>query len=102
MRRSLFATVLMCVAALSFCLSIEAAQQPAKIKALLITGDDVSVHPWREISETTREILVNSGKFEVKVCEDPLILESETALKAYDVIVFTIYSRSIAIPSGQA
>ncbi|MFH1718368.1 MAG: ThuA domain-containing protein, partial [Planctomycetota bacterium] len=47
-------------------------------------------------------ILVNSGKFEVKVCEDPLILESETALKAYDVIVFTIYSRSIAIPSGQA
>jgi type 1 glutamine amidotransferase len=70
-----------------------AAQKPASIKVLLITGDDVSAHPWREISETTREILVGSGKFDVRVCEDPLILESATALKNYDVIVFTIYAQ---------
>jgi len=58
------------------------------------------VHPWREMSETTREILVKTGRFDVKVCEDPHILESETALKGYDVIVFTIYTRP-TIP-GQA
>jgi type 1 glutamine amidotransferase len=69
---------------------------------LLITGDDASAHNWREMSETTREILVGSGKFDVKVCEDPLILESQTALKAYDVIVFTIYSQRVAVISDQA
>ncbi len=102
MRRTFLAAVLMFVAVVGFCFPVGAAQQPAKIKALIITGDDVSVHPWREISETTREILVNSGKFDVKVCEDPLILESKTALDSYDVIVFLIYSRSIDIPSVEA
>jgi type 1 glutamine amidotransferase len=87
---------------LSFCIAGGAARKPAQIRALLITGDDVSAHPWREISETTREILVNSGKFDVKVCEDPWILESEAALKQYDVIVFTICSRRISEISGQA
>jgi type 1 glutamine amidotransferase len=81
---------------------VTGAEKPAPIKALLITGDDVAVHPWREISETTREILVKSGRFDVKVCEDPWILESENALKQYDVIVFTIYSRRISEISEQA
>ena len=102
MRRSTFVLVLMCIVALSLCIAAEAARRPAKIRALLITGDDVSAHPWRVISETTREVLVASGKFDVRVCEDPLILESETALKAYDVIVFTIYSRRIPMIPEQA
>jgi len=102
MRRTFLAAVLMCLAVVGFCFHVEAAQQPAKIKALIITGDDVGVHPWREMSETTREILVNSGKFDVKVCEDPLILESKTSLDSYDVIVFLIFSRSIATLPGQA
>jgi type 1 glutamine amidotransferase len=92
----------MCIVVPVFCTTAEAARKPAKIKALLITGDDVGGHPWREMSETTRGILVKSGRFDVKVCEDPHILESETALKAYDVIVFTIYSRRVAMLPGQA
>jgi len=92
----------MCIVAVSLCIAGNAAEKPAQIKALLITGDDVSAHPWREISETTREILVKSGKFDVKVCEDPLILESATALNAYDVIVFTICSRRLAELPAQA
>jgi len=84
-----------------FGVAVDAAREPGKIKVLLITGDDVGAHNWREISETTREILVASKKFDVKVCEDPLILESETALKGYDVIVFTIYARSMPMPSEQ-
>ncbi|OHB69084.1 MAG: hypothetical protein A2V70_19820 [Planctomycetes bacterium RBG_13_63_9] len=79
-----------------------AADSPRKIRALLITGDDVGAHPWREISEATREVLVSSGRFDVKVCEDPLILESETSLRAYDVIVFTIYNQSVPEITGQA
>ena len=82
-----------------------AADAPAKkkVQVLLITGDDVApFHLWREISEATREALVASGRFDVKVCEDPLILESETALRAYDVIVFTPFARSTPTIPGKA
>ena len=99
MRRLICVLALACIVVVG---SLVAAEEPAKIKVLLITGDDVGAHPWREISETTREILVASKKFDVKVCEDPLILESQAALKAYDVIVFTIYARSMPMPPKQA
>jgi uncharacterized protein len=102
MRQSICVWVLLGVVATSSGMAAEAGTQPALIKALLITGDDVSAHPWREISESTREILVNSGRFDVKVCEDPWILESQNALKAYDVIVFTIYSQRVPVISDQA
>jgi len=93
MQRLMKVLVLVALVAVLFCLGAAAPKKPAPIKVLLITGDDVGAHPWREISETTREILVGSGKFDVKVSEDPLILESATALKNYDVIVFTIYAQ---------
>lgn len=102
MRRSVFVIAIICIVALSFTSKVNAAETPAPISVLLITGDDVDVHPWREMSETTREILVKTEKFDVRVCEDPYILESETALKAYDVIVFTIFSRRVSMLPGQA
>jgi type 1 glutamine amidotransferase len=83
-----------------------AADAPAtkKIQVLLSTGDDVApAHLWREISEATREALVSSGRFDVKVCEDPLILESATALRACDVIVFTLFNfRSVPMITPKA
>lgn len=93
MRRLVLALVCVCLAVSVFCGTADAADKPAKIKALIITGADVSVHPWREMSETTREILVKTGRFDVKVCEDPHILESAAALERYDVIVFLIYTK---------
>jgi len=102
MQPSLRVVVLLAVVAMMFCMGANAPQKPTPIKVLLITGDDVSAHPWREISETTREILVSSGKFDVKVSEDPLILESATALKNYDVIVFSIYAQKLGELPAQA
>jgi hypothetical protein len=106
MRRLQVILVAMCVLALALAGASYAAQGPAKappkIKVLLITGDDVSAHNWREISEATRKALVDSGRFDVKVCEDPLILESASALKAYNVIVFTIYTAKTPVISAQA
>ncbi|MGE5295488.1 MAG: ThuA domain-containing protein [Solirubrobacterales bacterium] len=99
--RSMKVVALLAMVALVFCMGAEPAK-PTPIKVLLITGDDVGAHPWREMSETTREILVNSGKFDVKVVEDPLILESQTALKNYDVIAFLIYSAKMPELPGQA
>jgi len=78
----------------------QSAESPAKIQALLITGDDVApAHDWREISGATRDVLVATERFDVRVCEDPLILESATALEAYDVIVFTMFNRSLPMLS---
>jgi type 1 glutamine amidotransferase len=64
----------------------------AKIKVLVITGDDVGPHPWREVSQATRQVLMDAGKFEVKVCEDPGVLESAASLKRYDVIYLAMYN----------
>jgi len=102
MRRSISILVLTALVVLGFSVAANAAERPAKIRVLLLSGDDVSAHPWREISETTREILAAAGKFDVKVCEDPLILESATALKDYDMIVMTIYSQRRPVLPGQA
>jgi len=88
-------TLLHLILALS-CLGTVAtrAAEPAiqKINVLLITGEDVGVHPWREMSEATREVLVAGGKFDVKVAEDPLVLESASLLKKYDLIFLSYYN----------
>lgn len=80
------------LALLACCGLAMAADQPAKVKVLLITGDDVGAHKWREMSEATRGVLVKAGKFDVKVCEDLQILDSAAALKPYDVILFMTYT----------
>jgi uncharacterized protein len=74
----------------------------AKIRVLIITGDDVGVHKWRETTEATREVLTAAGKFDVKVSEEPLILESAAALKNYDLIFLNYYNSKNQPLSDQA
>jgi uncharacterized protein len=71
-----------------------AADAPAKIKTLIITGDDVAVHNWKETTAAIRKILLDSGRFEVVVSEDLKPLESADGLKSYDVIVLNRYNRT--------
>lgn len=69
------------------------AAEPAKIKVLLVTGDDVSpAHNWREVSAATRDILAGSGKFDVKVSEDAGVLESKASLDRYDLVFLAMYN----------
>ena len=72
--------------------SSPAAPAAKKINVLLITGEDVGVHPWYEVSQAIRETLLASGKFNVRICEDPGILESANTLKRYDVIFLHYYN----------
>jgi len=66
----------------------------AKIRVLLVTGDDAAPsHNWKEMAEATRDVLVDSGKFEVKVSEEMNVLESNTLRKDYDLIFLTRYNR---------
>jgi hypothetical protein len=100
-----FALVLALIGAIavSSCFVAEAAPKAKPVRVLLIAGDDVApYHDWREISEKTREALVASERFVVRVSEDPLILESKAALKQYDVIALTLFNSSTPTLSGQA
>jgi type 1 glutamine amidotransferase len=72
-----------------------AADAPPKLKVLLVTGDDVGVHPWFEVSQAIREALLATGKFEVKVSEDPGIFESANTLKAYDAVFLHFYNAKL-------
>ena len=71
-----------------------AADQAPKIKVLLVTGDDVAVHPWREVSQALRETLVSSGKFDVTICEDAGVLDSARSLGRYDLVFLHMYNQS--------
>ncbi len=64
-----------------------------KIKVLIITGDDVPVHNWKETTAATRKILLDSGRFDVAVSEDLKPLEAADGLKPYDVVVLNRYNR---------
>jgi type 1 glutamine amidotransferase len=70
-----------------------AAEAPAKIKVLLVTGDDVQpAHNWREVSQALRETLIASGRFDVRVCEDAGVLDSAATLGRYDLVFLAMYN----------
>jgi len=91
MRRAIAALI---IGAMALSAAVAAAPQPKtkKIKTLIITGRDVPVHEWRKTTPALRKLLEATGKFEVYVSEDPAILESENALKKYDLIVLNYYN----------
>ncbi len=72
----------------------------------IVNGREIDEYFGRKVLQTVAlmpfETTHTSGKFDVKVSEDPLILESETALKNYDIIVFTIYAQKLGELPGQA
>ncbi len=74
--------------------SARAEEAGGKIKALIITGEDVSAHNWKETTPAVRKILLDSGRFDVTVSENLQPLESADALKAYDVIVLMRCNRT--------
>ena len=70
-----------------------AGEPPAKIKVLLVTGDDVQpAHDWPTVSQALKETLVSSGKFEVRVCEDAGVLDSAPTLSRYDLVLLAMYN----------
>jgi len=68
------------------------AEDAAKIKSLLITGDDVKPHPWKETSAASKDILTATGKFDVTVVEDLEILGKKDELQKFDLIVYMRYN----------
>ena len=85
-------TVLALLATTAFTFLGRAADGPRKIQVLLITGDDVGVHPWPVVSKAIKDMLVAGGRFEVRVCEDPGVLDSAASLARYDLVFLDFYN----------
>src|SRR5258706_2243447 len=77
-------------------LSAQTPPAPSKIQVLIITGQDK--HPWRETTPYLREILAQTGRFEVRVTEEFRHGNLET-LAPYDVVVLNYSDEKLDIPS---
>lgn len=77
---------------LAACLALAAAPAlPAQggkpLRALLVTGQtDLPYHDWTKTTPVLRGILANTGRFEVRLTEEPRGISAE-ALAGYDVLV---------------
>ena len=68
------------------------AAEAGKTKVLIITGDDVKSHNWRETTPCTKEILDKAGKFDTTVVEGLATLNSKDELAKFDVIYYMLYN----------
>lgn len=66
------------------------AQTPAKIQALIITGQNG--HDWRATTPLLRKILEDTGRFEVRVTEEFRGAGPET-LAPYDLVILNYYDK---------
>ncbi len=92
MRRAVLLVGVVAAVLAMFGAALPAGAEDAKIKTLLITGDDVKPHPWKETSAASKEILAASGKFDVTVVEDLEILGKKDELQKFDLIVYMRYN----------
>ncbi len=90
MRQKWIALLLVLISTLAFS---NAAFAKAKIRVLLLSGDDVSAHNWQQIADATKQVLLASDKFEVTTAEQLTALESDTLTKDFDLIFITRYNR---------
>src|ERR1700742_1772987 len=90
-----------CIGLLLFISIIAHAQtlESHKIQVLIITGQDK--HPWREASPYLKDLLNQTGKFEVRVTEEFRGSTAET-LKPYDVAVLVYSDEKLNIPEWSA
>jgi type 1 glutamine amidotransferase len=79
-----------------------AADAVVKTHVLLVTGDDVSVHNWAEVSQAIKETLESTSRFEVRICEDSGVLDSAASLARYDLIFFDFYNATTPTLSAAA
>jgi len=84
---------LLSLAVLAGALVLQAADAPGRARILLITGDDVSpAHDWLSCAAATREVLKESGRFDVDVIGGAEVLANDANLRNVDVIYLMLYN----------
>ncbi len=85
--------VFLAVVAVAGAVALQAAQAPGKAKVLIVTGDDASPsHDWLTCSLATRDVLKESGRFDVDVVGGAEVLANEANLKNVDTIYLMLYN----------
>lgn len=72
--------------------ALAASAQAPKIRTLLITGNDVAGHDWRRVSPMLKKALEETGRFDVKVTEEPRGMTAKT-LENYELVVLNYYDQ---------
>ena len=98
--------VLMILAGLGFSAFVSIAgagekQEKQKVRALVVTGQDIAGHKWRETTPVLVEALSKDPRFEVYVVEDPHFLDS-SALDSYDLVVLHFMNYKQPAPGKKA
>jgi len=71
------------------------------IRVLIVTGHDYPAHKWRQTTPVIRKALEETGRFEVRVCEDPEIMSAHIG-ERYDVVVLHYCDWETSSPSKAA
>lgn len=77
------------------------ADDAAKIRVLIVTGNDYPGHVWKETTPAVRQILEQDPRMIVRVIEDPEFLASP-ALDQYDLVVLNYMNWESPDPSRAA
>ncbi len=73
--------------ALTFIPLARAADEPARVKVLILTGEsDYRSHDWRSTTPFLRDVLRRAGRFDIKVAEEVRGLDGRS-LSSYDLLV---------------
>ena len=83
---------------LAGCVAMGRAEDPGKIRVLIVTGNDYPGHVWKETTPAVRQILEQDPRMVVRVIEDPEFLASP-ALDQYDVVVLNYMNWESPDPS---
>ena len=67
------------------------ADEPKPIKLLIITGDNVGAHNWKETSTLLKDILAEPGKIQVDITTTPGKDLTDDNLAKYDVLLLNYF-----------
>jgi type 1 glutamine amidotransferase len=94
-------TLLALVALAAITVSALGDDAPKKVKALIITGDAVKAHNWKETTEALREILSAQGGMQVDATATPAKDLTPEKLAGYDVLVFNYFNTADGGPDSK-
>jgi type 1 glutamine amidotransferase len=89
MNRHIVAIAIAC--ALPLCAQTQQGSSQPKLQALIITGQNG--HDWRATTPVLREMLENTGRFEVRVTEE-FRGGGQATLTPYDVVILNYYDKN--------
>lgn len=94
----LFTTLAATVAAAT---ASPAAAASGPIKVLIITGDNVKAHDWQGTTQSLKDILSTSGRFNVDVTSTPSQDLTDSNLAKYDVLVLNYRDTKEGSPASR-